>query len=102
MKKLKFKLGVNPIMMQAVAARTSSMKEKELDIAVIYDECALQVEFSYDETNDPRNYQSHGFVDLAGGDRRNLMAEEVMTVMIRSIYAPLLWWLRWPSCSGEP
>ena len=72
LKKLKFRPGINNILMSAMS-RISSMPENQKEVLIIFDEMALRVHFCYDSSAD----QVVGFFDLGNGERKDMPAEEV-------------------------
>lgn len=90
---LNLKPGVNPIVMEGLAARVAEEEDEEKkDVIVILDELSAKTFYFYDSQNDLIG----GFADLGNGDRRDLPAEEAMVAMVRFVYGtgkqPVAWW----------
>ena len=81
-------------------SRISSMPENQKEVLIIFDEMALRVHFCYDSSAD----QVVGFFDLGNGERKDMPAEEVLVVMIRSIYGewkqPFAFWFTHSKLTG--
>lgn len=92
MKKLNLKPGISPIIVRALKERVNSMAEPYKEVSVVFDEAAIQCHYDYDPGTDT----VMGFVDLGDGVRRPMVAEEIMTAMIRSIFGswkmPFAYW----------
>ena len=92
LKTLNLKPGVNPIIVDGLAARMKNEPENNKDVIIMLDEISLRTYYWYDAVND----MISGFIDLGNDDRRDLPAEDALVAMIRFVYGqgkqPIAWW----------